>query len=61
MALVSGNEDIVVIVGTFCKICAEQKLGMLQYWVIDDDEVAKLKNHKVRFVRVSDNCTTQSK
>lgn len=56
MALVQGNEDVVVIAGDHCQKCAQRKLQVLKHFAVDKDEVQRLVKWGVKVVKVRDDC-----
>lgn len=56
MALVAGNEDIVLLLKDYCKICATKKLRILEIFNVTPDEAHGLKKAGTRIKRVSCDC-----
>ena len=61
MALVSGNEDIVMIIQPYCEDCAKRKLSILKiYQNITHEEQHELKNAKIRLCKIKCDCQRSS-
>jgi hypothetical protein len=56
MALVSGNEDIVIIHSGYCKVCIYNKIKILKLFNITLNDVHKLKKCGVKILKIKCDC-----